>query len=145
MGGTVLVLVPSVLQSCTKPAENDPDTNMGTNPGTNPGTKPGSSGSTKIELDLGSAENVSLNSTGGSRTVQGVIVVNSGGGNFVALSSVCTHEGCTIEYNSVAENIQCPCHGSVFTSSGSVVTGPATISLKTYSTSKSGSILTILL
>ena len=43
-----------------------------------------------------------------------------------AYSAVCTHEGCTVQYNSASKNLQCGCHGAVFDpgNGGQVVTGP---------------------
>jgi thiosulfate dehydrogenase [quinone] large subunit len=43
-----------------------------------------------------------------------------------AYSAVCTHEGCTVQYNSASKNLQCGCHGAVFDpgNEGKVVTGP---------------------
>ena len=43
-----------------------------------------------------------------------------------AYSAVCTHEGCTVQYNSASKNLQCGCHGAVFDpgNDGTVVTGP---------------------
>jgi cytochrome b6-f complex iron-sulfur subunit len=129
LGSAVLVLVPSVLQSCKK--------DSATNPGGNP--QP-----TKIDLDLSLSDNSVLNTTGGSKIIQNVLIINAGGGKYVALSSICTHEGCTVAYKSSADNIQCPCHGSVFSTSGSVINGPASSALKSYTPSLTGSILTII-
>ena len=43
-----------------------------------------------------------------------------------AYSAVCTHEGCTVQYNSASKNLQCGCHGAVFDpqSDGKALTGP---------------------
>ena len=43
-----------------------------------------------------------------------------------ASSAVCTHEGCTVQYNPASKNLQCGCHGAVFDpgKGGTVVTGP---------------------
>jgi nitrite reductase/ring-hydroxylating ferredoxin subunit/uncharacterized membrane protein YphA (DoxX/SURF4 family) len=43
-----------------------------------------------------------------------------------AYSAVCTHEGCTVQYNPASKNLQCGCHGAVFDpgKDGTVVTGP---------------------
>ena len=43
-----------------------------------------------------------------------------------AYSAVCTHEGCTVQYNSVSKNLQCGCHGAVFDpeSDGNALSGP---------------------
>jgi Rieske Fe-S protein/uncharacterized membrane protein YphA (DoxX/SURF4 family) len=43
-----------------------------------------------------------------------------------AYSAVCTHEGCTVAFNSASKNLQCGCHGAVFDpfDGAKVVTGP---------------------
>lgn len=48
------------------------------------------------------------------------------GGEFVAYSTVCTHEGCTVEYDPESRNLACPCHGGVFdpANGAEVVSGP---------------------
>ncbi len=44
----------------------------------------------------------------------------------VAVSRTCTHEGCTVLVPAApGKTLDCPCHGSRFTTSGSVVNGPA--------------------
>lgn len=45
------------------------------------------------------------------------------GNTFRAVSAVCTHLGCTV--NNTTDGFHCPCHGSVFDASGTVVHGPA--------------------
>ncbi len=44
---------------------------------------------------------------------------------FIALSAVCTHLGCMTRYEQAEERLVCPCHGSVFSTSGVVTEGPA--------------------
>lgn len=44
---------------------------------------------------------------------------------FFALSTVCTHLGCTPNWLTGDEKFKCPCHGSGFTSHGINVEGPA--------------------
>lgn len=130
LGGTVLLLVPSVLKSCTK---KDSTTTPGA--GDPPAT-------TSIDLDLTLAANSALNATGGSLIVRSILVANTGTG-FIALSSICTHEGCTVAYTPSTGTIQCGCHGSQFATTGSVINGPAALPLQAYPVSKAGNILTI--
>ncbi len=53
------------------------------------------------------------------------------GNTFRAVSAVCTHLGCTV--NRTAKGFHCPCHGSVFDETGSVIGGPAPQPLTWYS------------
>jgi Rieske Fe-S protein len=62
-----------------------------------------------------------------------VIVLNLGSNNFRAFTSVCTHEGCIVG-TFTGTRIVCPCHGSEYNTSGSVVNGPATRALTEYTT-----------
>ncbi|MEL6470096.1 MAG: ubiquinol-cytochrome c reductase iron-sulfur subunit [Cyanobacteria bacterium J06623_4] len=48
----------------------------------------------------------------------------------IALSSKCTHTGCTVAWQE--DLFACPCHGSKFNPDGSVVTGPASEPLAKY-------------
>ena len=43
-----------------------------------------------------------------------------------AYSAVCTHQGCTVAFDSASKNLQCACHGAVFDpfDDAKVVTGP---------------------
>ena len=53
------------------------------------------------------------------------VLVHLEGGQFVAYSVVCTHQGCVVVYRD--GELVCPCHGSVFDPArgGSAVRGPA--------------------
>ncbi len=59
------------------------------------------------------------------------IVIQPRSGQFVAFDAVCPHAGCTVGYDSNAQVIICPCHGSQFNAgTGAVEVGPAVTGLK---------------
>jgi Rieske Fe-S protein len=60
-----------------------------------------------------------------------VIVINSRG-KIHALSAICTHLGCMVNWSEEQKQIICPCHGAVFNLNGNVLTGPAIKPLMTY-------------
>ena len=50
-------------------------------------------------------------------------------GQVHSLSAICTHMGCTVEFNTADTTWDCPCHGSRFAADGTVIHGPATTRL----------------
>jgi cytochrome b6-f complex iron-sulfur subunit len=46
-------------------------------------------------------------------------------GGFLALSSTCSHLGCSVPWNEKERTFPCPCHASVFTMTGDVQSPPA--------------------
>ena len=96
-----------------------------------------------VTIDTTRGQGARLASEGGFLIVRqrSVIVINDGG-EFKALSSICTHEGCAVS-NFVGGRITCPCHGSAFRSDGSVANGPASAPLNGFSVEVSGSTLRI--
>lgn len=128
-GTATVFIVPSFLTSC-EDEQPDPDNGNG-DPSDN-----------TLTIDLNDNNYSSLGSAGGSVVVDNIIVINTGDG-FVALSSVCTHQGCQVAYNHSNGNLPCPCHGSIFSTSGTVLNGPASSPLETYNISQEGDILTI--
>jgi cytochrome b6-f complex iron-sulfur subunit len=84
--------------------------------------------------------------------VGGAALVESSAGNFLVsrtaqdvfttLTAVCTHEGCTVNGFQNATYV-CPCHGSRFSTAGSVVQGPATRPLQAFASAFANGMLTI--
>ncbi|MEO1591907.1 MAG: ubiquinol-cytochrome c reductase iron-sulfur subunit [Cyanobacteria bacterium J06632_22] len=48
----------------------------------------------------------------------------------LAFNSLCTHQGCTVDWDGAA--LACPCHGSKFNADGTVAAGPASGPLDAY-------------
>lgn len=65
------------------------------------------------------------------KATYGVWIVRETTG-FYALSTVCTHLGCTPNWLSADEKFKCPCHGSGFVKSGINIEGPAPRPLERY-------------
>jgi cytochrome b6-f complex iron-sulfur subunit len=135
IGLTLALVCTAGLAACSKGGSNDPDP-----------TPPGG-GNAKLTLNLGS----DLTNVGDFRISNGVIIIRTGSGNtataFTALSSTCTHQGCTVAtFNNTSKLIECnaPCgHGSRYTTTGAVNTGPATAALTAYTIKVDGNVLTV--
>ena len=52
-----------------------------------------------------------------------ILLTQPTAGTIVALSAICTHQGCTVAPD--GDQLICPCHGSVYDLSGANVSGPA--------------------
>jgi Rieske Fe-S protein len=72
-----------------------------------------------IELDVGDSS-------------ESVVVVRVKEADFIALSPICTHLGCTVSKESAT--FRCPCHGSTYSLDGRVLRGPAEKPLAAYKT-----------
>ncbi|SHM96197.1 cytochrome b6-f complex iron-sulfur subunit [Chitinophaga jiangningensis] len=113
----------------------------------NPNPAPPGGGNARLSVNL----NNELMAVGDAKISGGVILIRTGSGNtsadFAALSSICTHQGCTVSaYNKTSGLIECnaPCgHGSRYATSGAVNTGPAANPLTRYTVTVSGNILTV--
>lgn len=129
LAGSAMILAgaPILMAACTKQT-------------TDQGLQPGQS----MDVDLNSPENAVLNNQGGYRIFQGILVANAGS-YFFAVSSICTHQGCTVQFSLSQSRIICPCHGSEFSTNGSVLMGPAAVPLKDYQVTKTDNILKITL
>lgn len=69
------------------------------------------------------------------------IYVLARGGDFVAVSPICTHRGCTVDVH--GERLVCPCHGSTYDREGNVLKGPAQRALARYGVTRTADTLVI--
>jgi cytochrome b6-f complex iron-sulfur subunit len=61
------------------------------------------------------------------------MLIHHADGRWVALTAVCTHLGCTVQYEPGADRIHCACHGGVYDPyTGANVSGPPPKPLKLF-------------
>lgn len=58
------------------------------------------------------------------------VLVRKRGGDLVALSAVCTHLGCIVQWERDKQDFLCPCHAGHYSPDGEVTAGPPPKSLK---------------
>jgi len=122
-GGTVLLVAPSVFIACSKAAT------------------PETLGNTVV--DLNSTQFAALKTVGGFAYDGNVLIIRSSATNYTALSRICTHQGCTVNYDSATKRLVCPCHGATYSNTGSVIGGPTSTPLTMYTTTVNGTTLNI--
>lgn len=127
----------SLLNACSKKNDNESETTPNNN----------NSGTIDFTIDLNDAANASLNNSGGFVNIlvsnTAIVVINTGTGVFTALSRICSHANCLVNYDSPSQKLPCPCHGSKFDINGTVLNGPATLPLIKFNTSLNGNLLRI--
>lgn len=63
-----------------------------------------------------------------------LVLVRTGEKEVKAMSTVCTHLGCTVYWEKDKEEFYCPCHAGRFDKDGNVISGPPPAPLETYHT-----------
>ena len=62
-----------------------------------------------------------------------IFIIRQTNGSYDALRMKCTHRGCTVRVpKDNADKLVCPCHGSVFSTQGMVLKGPAMKPLQSF-------------
>jgi thiosulfate dehydrogenase (quinone) large subunit len=122
-----------------------PTASTGSTP-TSSGTSPGSSTpvATPKGTRIGSASSVKVGGAASftdPATGQPAYVVQPTAGKYVAFSAICTHQGCTVGFQSGSPlEFVCPCHGSIFNATtGEVIQGPAVLPLPQITLAESSS------
>jgi len=130
------VLIFGCMQSCSKsdsPAPTQPSSNNNT-------AKP-------IDYTINITTNpyTSLNTAGGFYVdkTNNIIIARTLTDDFIAVSSVCTHQQVQIDFQASNNRFYCSAHGSAFFTTGAVLNGPAGAPLKQYKITRSGNSLRI--
>jgi cytochrome b6-f complex iron-sulfur subunit len=61
-----------------------------------------------------------------------LVIVRTGEREVKAMSTVCTHLGCTVHWEKDKKEFYCPCHQGRFNENGDVIAGPPPRPLETY-------------
>lgn len=88
------------------------------------------------KADIGDAKEVVFQETP-------AIIINRPGKGYIALSRVCTHLGCLIDYDKEKKRLVCPCHAGIFDLEGRVESGPPPAPLTIFPLSVEGEEITI--
>lgn len=98
-------------------------------------------------IDLGDAANKELAAVGGAMLVDSasdtIMVIRTSDTQAIALSAICTHAGCSMDYNAGQHLLDCACHGSQFSTDGKVVRGPANRAVRVYAATLANNIITV--
>jgi len=130
------VLIFGCMQSCSK-SDSAPSKPTGSNNNT---TKP-----VDFTINITTNPYSSLNTAGGFYVdkTNNIIIARTLTNEFIAVSSLCTHQQVTVDFQASNNRFYCSAHGSAFFTSGAVLNGPAAAPLKQYKTTLSGNSLRI--
>jgi len=131
LGTTSLLIIPEIISSCSEKEPIEPIDNSET-----------------FTIDLTDDTYAALTVTGGFMIIQGKIIANTGSDIFVAVESICSHQGGTLTYSHSENVFRCPVHNAAFSYRGVVIELPAVEdpvvrAIKAYTVTKEGNILTI--
>lgn len=71
------------------------------------------------------------------------VVIRQKNGALVALSAVCTHLGCVVQWQKEKEEFLCPCHAGRFSAAGQVLGGPPPKPLETIPVTAANGTITV--
>ena len=132
------VLIFSCMQSCSKSDSPAPAKPTGT-------TTPTPVKTIDFTINITVSPYTSLNTAGGFYLdkTNNILIARTLSNEFLAVSSVCTHQQVQIDFQANNNRFYCSGHGSVFSTTGAVLNGPAASALKQYKTTLSGNSIRI--
>jgi len=122
------VLIFGCMQSCSKSDSSTPAKPTGS---TNNSGKP-----VDFTINITTSPYTSLNTAGGFYVdkTNNIIIARTLANEYIAVSSLCTHQQVTVDFQANNNRFYCSAHGSVFSTTGAVLNGPANVALKQYKT-----------
>jgi len=71
----------------------------------------------KRDIPMGDAKEIVFNGVP-------AVILNRPGKGLIAVSRVCTHLGCLVQYDKENKRLLCPCHAGVYDLEGNIISGP---------------------
>ena len=132
------ILIFGCMQGCSK--SDSPAPTQPTGSTNNNTTKP-----VDFTIIINANPYTSLNTAGGFYIdkTNNIIIARTLTNEFIAVSSLCTHQQVTIDFEPSNNKFSCSAHGSVFSTTGDVLNGPAASPLKQYKTTLTGNSLRV--
>ena len=133
------ILIFGCMQGCSKSDSPAPSKPTGTT------TNPPPVKVIDFTINITSNPYASLNTAGGFYVdkANNIIIARTLTNEFLAVSSLCTHQQVTLEFQASNNRFYCSGHGSAFSTKGAVLNGPAASALKEYKTTITGNSLRI--
>ena len=130
------VLIFGCMQACSK-SDSAPSQPNGSNNNTNKAID--------FTINISISPFNSLNTAGGFYIdkTNNIIIARTLTNDFIAVSSLCTHQQVTVDFQPNNNRFYCSAHGSAFFTSGAVLNGPANVALTQYKTTLTGSNLRV--
>ena len=131
------ILIFGCMQGCSKSDSPAPAQPSGSNNNT--------SKAIDFTINITASPYTSLSTAGGFYVdkTNNIIIARTLTNEFLAVSSLCTHQQVTVDFQANNNRFVCSAHGSVFSSTGSVLNGPAAERLKQFKTTLTGNNLRI--
>lgn len=125
--GILASFFPVALAACAEKQSNETETSeiLATTP--KPSDVPDAEGYLTLGTSQELAENGYLISNKSN-----LIVFRNSRNNLSAVSLICTHQGCAVDWQKSSNSLYCPCHGSEFAVDGKVLNGPASSPLSSF-------------
>jgi cytochrome b6-f complex iron-sulfur subunit len=132
------ILIFGCMQGCSKSDSPAPTPPTGT-------TNPPPVKAIDFTINITTNPYTSLNTAGGFYVdkTNNIIIARTLTNEFIAVSSLCTHQQVTLDYQASDNRFYCSGHGSLFSTTGAVINGPAAAPLKQYKTTRTGNSLRI--
>jgi cytochrome b6-f complex iron-sulfur subunit len=132
------ILIFGCMQGCSKSDSPAPKPPTGT-------TNPPPVKAIDFTINITTNPYTSLNTAGGFYVDKSnnIIIARTLTDEFLAVSSLCTHQQVLLDFQASDNRFYCSGHGSLFSTTGAVINGPAAAPLKQYKTTRTGNSLRI--